>query len=570
MESIIEFLTMDNLFTLLGGLGLFLFGIKMMGEALKALAGDNLRELINKYTSNKFSAVLVGCLATIAIQSSSGTSALTISLVRAGLMDLAQAIGVIMGANIGTTVTAFLLGLKIKAFALPIIFVGSTIYLFSQKPRSALKGQIIFGFGLLFYGMVVMETPLKALAATDGFEALMHQVATTPLLGVLIGAGLTMLVQSSSATIGILQGLYLTGMVSFPIAFSILIGDNIGTTITSLLASIGGSRDSQRAAFSHVFFNIFGSILFFIIMYVFGFIDLFGNFIMGLTDNMGLQIAFSHMFFNFTVMLILVWFVDQIKDFVCFLVPDSKEVASEHDMDNYFDESLIHESPSLALEQAKRGVVELSTLTIKQFDHVIEYVNTLNEKEFTAIEEFELGINALDKQLKGFLRDLTSGAFSDEADLQRINGYMYSINDLERIGDLAVNISSKFANFSEKGETLSEESLVETNKMLQVARSIIRDINDLVEHEDIVVSGKIFEKEKHLDRMERKYYKAHLKRVKENICQGRLSISYVDFLSDIERIGDHGQNIGEYFANTDQVLSEEELEVDLTTLLARD
>ncbi len=567
MESMLEFATLDNLFALLGGLGLFLFGIKMMGESLKALAGDSMRDLINKYTSNKFSAVLVGVLATVAIQSSSGTSALTISLVRAGLMNLSQAIGVIMGANIGTTVTAFLLGLKIKDFALPIIFIGAVIFMFSQKNRTAIKGQIIFGFGLLFYGMVVMETPLKALAATDGFETIMHQVASTPLLGVLIGAGLTMLVQSSSATIGILQGLYATGMVSFPIAFSILIGDNIGTTITSLLASIGGSKDSRRAAYSHVFFNVFGSVVFFLIMYVFGGITMLENMMHSITDNLAMQIAFSHMFFNFTVTLILIWFVEYIEKVVVFLVPRTEVSDNNNEInEHYLDENLIHEAPTLALDQGRQSMVELAELVHKQMGQVRNFVESGSKDAFNDVEEFEIGINAIDKKLKIFLRDLSLESFSEE-DMMRINAYMYSINDLERIGDLGINIVTKVKNFKEHDETLSEQSKIEVDKMLRIAESIVGDVSKLINTEDQVLAGKIFEKEKHLDKMERKYYKKHLTRVKEGSCKGRLSISYVDFISDIERIGDHAQNVAEYFTNTDQVLTEAEQEFDIAAII---
>ena len=560
------FFTQDNVFALLGGMGLFLFGIKLMGDSLKNLAGDSLRDLINKYTSNKFAAVFTGALATVAIQSSSGTSALTISLVRAGLMDLTQAIGVIMGANIGTTVTAFLLGLAIKDYALIFIFVGALIYMFSTVKKKSLIGQIIFGFGMLFFGMSVMDSPLKELAATPEFSGLMEQVAQTPLLGVLIGTVLTMLVQSSSATIGILQALYLQGM-GFPIAFAILLGDNIGTTITSLLASIGGSRDSKRAALSHVVFNLFGTVIFFVVMFGFNGIEIYEQIIFKVTDNLPLQIAYSHLFFNFVVTAVLIWFIGSIEKIVRKLVPLADDEVKVNLKDQFLDETLINTSPSMALVQGEKAVIEMTKLVEQQLISARAYVKTDEKKNYVQVEQLEVGVNSIDKRLKVFFRDLGAAELSD-SEMMKINAYMYSINDLERIADLSVNVVVKYKMFLEDKENLSNEAKEEIVKMLDISVSIVKDIIKLYETGEFVIAGKIFEKEKHLDKLERKYYKLHLNRVKANICRGKLSISYVDLLSDIERMGDHGQNIAEYYTNTNQVLSEEEEEFDLSVYIA--
>ncbi len=549
------FLTKENIFLLAGGLGLFLYGIKLMGESLKALAGDGLRDLIDKYTANKYVAVLVGIVVTIAIQSSSGTTSLVISLVRAGLMSLTQSIGIIMGANIGTTVTAFLLGLSIKSIALPIICIGAFTFMFAQRRKTTLIGQITFGFGLLFYGMSIMEIPLKSLSATPEFEQVMISVASTPFLGILIGAVLTFLVQSSSATIGILQGLYFTGAVSFPIAFAILIGDNIGTTITSMLSALGGSRDSKRAALSHVILNVVGAIMFFIPMYTFGFIDQYYLLVSGITDNLPLQIAFSHFFFNITVTGFLILFIKQIESIVRFLVPRGSDEVEFDFQEQFLDEGLIHESPALALVQGENAFISMLKLVNNQVGHAYEYVDTRNKGSFAHVEQIEVGVNIIDKKLKIFLRDIAVEDI-DILSSERLNCLMYSTNDIERIGDLSINIVGKIKILVEENEKISVVAKQEIMGMLDVSKKITNELVNLFENNDGNAAVEIYRLEKILDKMERKYYKLHLSRVKEGSCTGKYIISYVDLLSDIERIGDHAENIANYYTNVNEVLIE--------------
>ncbi len=556
----------EKIFMLIGGLGIFLYGIKLMGDSLKAYAGDDLRDIINRYTSNPFKGVLVGALSTVAIQSSSGTTALTISLVRAGLMDLKQAVGIIMGANIGTTVTAFLLGLKIKDYALPIMFIGALIYMFTTSRKKSLIGQIIFGFGALFFGMALMETPLKELAATPAFEDTMRNVGENPLLGIVIGAGLTMLVQSSSATIGILQSLYAAGAFSFPVATAILLGDNIGTTITSLLASMGGSRDSKRAALSHVFFNIFGSGLFYFMLFGLQFIVPYDYFIEhnGLTPE--LQIAVTHFFFNFTVTIMLIWFVPQLVWFVKKIVPVGEDEIKVNIQEHYLDEHLIKDAPSMALEQAKTSLLSLASTVEEQMKALIDYVNEPNKKSYEQVVQLEIGVNAVDKKLKHFLNELSGHEMTFESS-KELNLYMYSLNEFERIGDLCEKTVITLHEFMEEKNQLSADAKIEVCKMLRVGLSSLQKAIDLFQTGDVALVGRIIEKEKQLDRMERKYYKAHLRRVKNDVCVGKLAVSYVDMISDLERIGDHTQNITEYYTNANQILTEEEEEFDLAEII---
>ncbi len=555
----------EALFMLFGGLGVFLYGIKLMGDSLKAYAGDDLRDIINKYTSSPLKGVLVGAVSTIAIQSSSGTTALTISLVRAGLMDLRQAIGVIMGANIGTTVTAFLLGLAIKDYALPIMFIGAVIFMFNSDRKKSLIGQIIFGFGALFYGMVLMETPLKELAHTPWFADVMTTVAENPILGVLIGTLLTMLVQSSSATIGILEGLYATGALGFPVAVSILIGDNLGTTITSILASLGGSKDAKRAALSHVFFNLFGSVLFFIILYIFNGIYIWQQVVNGLKPEM--QIAFTHLAFNLSVTLILIWFVGNIEKVVKTIIPvgaDEKEVDIN---DHYLDLQLAQQAPALALDQASEGLINMGLSVEHQMQAALEYIDNGEKLNYETVCQLEIGINALDKKLKTFFMELSSKDLNEE-DSKRLSGYMYSINEFERIGDLTEKIIININRLNSEKTKLSDDAKAEIKKMFIVALSSMKKARKLYESGDLSLVGRIIEKERQLDRMERKYYKLHLERVKNGTCTGKNVIEYVDLISDIERIGDHAENISEYFTNANQILTVEEEDYDMSELLS--
>ncbi|MFV0425344.1 MAG: Na/Pi cotransporter family protein, partial [Bacilli bacterium] len=539
-------------------------------ESLKPYAGYHLTNLINKYTTNPFSGIIVGVLTTVLIQSSSVTTALTISLVRAGLMDFRQAIAIIMGANIGTTITAFLIGLSIKKFALPIMFIGALIFMFSSKRKTSLLGQIIFGFGSLFFGIALMEIPLETVAATPMFATVMSTVAKTPLLGVLIGALLTMLVQSSSATIGILQALYLSGSVQFSVAVAILLGDNIGTTITSLLASLGGSRDAKRAALSHLFFNISGSTIFFIILYVFGGIIILENFVVSLTEalglNMEMQIAFVHLIFNFTVAFTLIWFVAQIERIITFIIPITENEKKTELNAVFLDDMLLHESPALGLEQGKKGLILLGETVNEQLSLTIDYIQNNKELSKSKVSQLEIGINVLDKRLKSFFSEIMNEDLLEQ-DGKNLNIYMYSINDFKRIGDLSEKIVILFDQLNEEKSKMSPEAKEEIIKMLKVASSAVLKVVQLFETGDLILAGAILEKEKHLDQMERKYYKNHLSRVKKDKCIGKASMIYVDLISDIERMGDHVENIVEYYTNVSQLLTEEEEEFDISNIL---
>ena len=311
-----EYNVQDMIFQFIGGLGIFLFGIKYMGDGLQQAAGDRLRDILDRFTTNPLMGVLAGMLVTVLIQSSSGTTALTVGLVSAGFMTLRQAIGVIMGANIGTTVTAFIIGIKIGEYALPIMAVGA-ILLFFFKIKVHSLGQVIFGFGMLFFGLELMSTGMKPLRSLESFQELTVSMSDNPILGIVVGTVFTLIVQSSSATIGILQELFGQGAIDLQAALPVLFGDNIGTTITAVLAAIGTSIAARRAALVHVIFNIVGTIIFTILLIPFT--NLIQYFQTSLNLNPEMTIAFAHGTFNvtntiiqFPFIAVLAWIVTKI------------------------------------------------------------------------------------------------------------------------------------------------------------------------------------------------------------------------------------------------------------------
>ncbi|ERJ12604.1 Na/Pi cotransporter family protein [Haloplasma contractile] len=331
-----------TLFHLLGGLGIFLIGINLMANSLKKLTGSKMKTLIEKLTNSTYKGILVGIFVTVILQSSSGTTALTISLIRSGLMTLPQGVGIIMGANIGTTVTAFLIGLNIKNYALPIMTVGALLAFFAKRLKVNLVGCTILGFGMLFYGLKLMGSGLKPLSRLPAFANFMIDLSDNPLLGVFAGTALTVLVQSSSATVGLLEELYAQNAIDITASIPVLFGDNIGTTITSVIAALGGSLAAKRASAFHVLFNLIGTVIFLTFFIIFKtpivqFIVLFeGQFLDGMVEEAAskphVTIALAHMFFNIANTFLLVWFVNHIVRLVKIIIPGKGE---DKDDDGY-------------------------------------------------------------------------------------------------------------------------------------------------------------------------------------------------------------------------------------------
>ncbi|PTI39361.1 Na/Pi cotransporter, partial [Staphylococcus succinus] len=360
---------MEIIFTFIGGLGIFLYGIKQMGDGLQATAGDRLRSILNKFTSNPIMGVLAGMIVTILIQSSSGTTVITIGLVSAGFMTMRQAIGVVMGANIGTTVTAFIIGIDIGAYALPILAIGAFLIFFIQKRKVKNIGMILFGFGALFYGLELMSGAVKPLANLKGFNQIMLDMSANPILGVVAGTLVTVIIQSSSATIGILQGFFANDLISLKGALPVLLGDNIGTTITAVLASLAGSMAAKRVAAVHVLFNVIGATIFLAILPLYQWVMEWMQSTLQLKPEM--VIAFAHGTFNVTNTLIQLPFIFVLAWIVTKIIPG--EDLNEKYKPRHLDKGIIDRAPSIALQEAQDEIQNIGRMTFAMLNDVNSY-----------------------------------------------------------------------------------------------------------------------------------------------------------------------------------------------------
>lgn len=534
--------TTQVIFLILGGLGIFLFGIKFMGDGLQLLAGERLKLLIEKYTSNPVMGVFIGAITTGVIQSSSGTTALTISLVRAGLMNLRQAIGVIMGANIGTTITALLIGLKLTKYSLPIIAVGSMIYMFSHRKKQVYLGQILLGFGCLFYGLSLMSEAMKPLRELVLFKELMINLSENPILAILVGAGITFVVQSSSAVIGIIQTLYGQDSIKLIAGIPLMLGSNIGTTITAVLASVGGSISAKRASAAHVLFNVIGAFIFalFLVPYT-GLIDLIS---IKFSLDSEMQIAVAHAIFNILMTLLLLPFVSFIHNLVIKVIPGDEPTIHDYN-EELLNPGLVKTSPAFAISQAQGAIVHMGRLCFKSLNECYKYYKTGNIEYYNSVLQIEEVIDSFETKITEYLISI-SQAQLQESEAQRIQWSLQSIKDFERIGDHIININEMFYVLLESQNTLTDYAKEDISKMFKLSLSIINDAALAIDELDTDIASQIIETENKIDILEKKSRLRHIKRVNESKCSGLVSITYVDMLNNFERIGDHSNNIAEY------------------------
>ena len=530
----------EIIFHFLGGLGLFLYSIKTMGDGLQQAAGDRLRYYIDKYTSNPFLGVLVGIVVTALIQSSTGVTVITVGLVSASLLTLRQAIGIIMGANIGTTVTSFIIGFKLGEYALPLIFLG-TMFLFFTKNRTANNiGRILFGVGGIFYALNLISAGMSPLKDLPQFKEYMVTLGQNPILGVVAGAVITVLIQASSATIGILQGLYAGGFLDLKGALPVLFGDNIGTTLTVIIAAAGANISAKRVAATHVTFNVLGTILCLILLGPFTSMIEYFQALLHLSPEM--TIAFSHGAFNVSNTIVQFPFIGALAYFVTKLIPGEDEVVKYEPL--YLDEQLIKQAPSIALGNAKKELLHLGNYAVKAFDLSYDYIINSNEKVAEKGHKTEEAINTIDEKLTRYLISLSSEALSQK-ESEVLTNILDSSRDLERIGDHAEALINLNDYLQRKNVQFSNSALEELEDIYRQTSDFVKDALESVENNDLEQAQSLIERHEAINKMERVLRKTHIKRLNNGECSTQAGVNFIDIISHYTRVSDHAMNLAE-------------------------
>lgn len=531
----------EMLFEFFGGLGIFLYGIKFMGDGLQKSAGERLRDILDRFTTNPLMGVLAGIFVTVLLQTSSGTTVITVGLVSAGFMTLRQAIGVIMGANIGTTVTAFIIGIDIGEYALPIIAVGSIMLFFFKNKKIHNFGQIVFGFGALFYGLELMSGGMKPLRSLESFHDLTVEMSSNPILGVVVGTIFTVIVQSSSATIGILQSLHAESMINLDGALPILFGDNVGTTITAVLAAIGTSVAAKRAAATHVLFNLIGTTIFLILLRPFtSLIELLSD---KLHLNPEMSIAFAHGIFNTTNTLIQLPFIAILALIVTKLIPGEDTIVDYKAQ--HLDPVFIEQSPSIALGQAKEEVLRMGKFALKGLEETNQFLKTHNTKHASSAYQLEDAINNLDRKITDYLVDLATSSLSAH-ESEEHSMLIDTVRDIERIGDHFENIIELVEYQQANKVKMTDTAMDDLEIMFNLTVQTVDEALQALDQKNLEIASAVVKKENEIDSMERTLRKQHILRMNEGHCSGQAGIVFVDIISNLERIGDHAVNIAEY------------------------
>lgn len=544
--------------SLLGGIALFLYGMSIMGAGLERLAGGKMQDVLQKLTSSTIKGVIFGTLITGVIQSSAGTVVICVGLVNSGIMTLTQSVGVIMGANIGTTVTGQLIRMadisgdsllltliQPKTFAPVVAFVGCIFYVFLRNAKKKNIGQIMLGFGILFTGMSLMDTGVSPLRESAAFQELFVTM-TNPVLGVLVGMVATVIIQSSSASVGILQALSSTGLVTFGSAIPIILGAHIGTAFTPLLTIGGSSKDGKRAALIHLYFNIIGSFVLlgaiYAVRYTIG-IPVWGDVMNKST------IANIHTLSSVAAMLLFLPFSRVLSKLAMLTVPNSAEEAQEMSMP-VLDERLF-KSPAVALQQAKSAVVKMSHRAAHNVSLSTPLLLKMDEDVVSAIHVRENLIDRMEVEISNYLIKMTDQELGDD-ESHAVTELLNFVTEFERIGDYAVNIQEKAVELYEKEASFSDIAINELKLLDSALEQILTRTNDAFENDDITLARQVEPLEEVIDILVEKLRNGHIKRLKDGICSIDTGVVFLDVLNNVERISDHCSNVAARLVGTSE------------------
>lgn len=528
---------MDIALPVLGGLGLFLYGMNVMGTGLQKAAGTKLKRIIGILTQNRFLGILIGIAVTTIIQSSSATTVMVVGFVNAGIMSLVQATAVIMGANIGTTVTAQVIAFNLTDYAPLAVVVGVILLLFTSKKKTKELGGILIGIGILFIGMDMMGSGLSPLSQLPIFSRVMAGL-DNPFLGLLVGAILTTVLQSSSAATGLLQALASQGLINMGVIFPILLGENIGTTTTALLSSIGANKTAKRAALIHLIFNLVGTVIFILILrypleYVVKLLS---------PDNLSRQIANTHSFFNILNVMIQFPFAIYLVKVVEKLVPG--EEVKEKPATIYLDERII-ETPSIAIGQTNKEILRMGNLVLENLQLSHEALVKGKYEKIEKILQTEILINKLERQITEYLVNLSNAPISNK-EHEEVNNLLYTINDMERIGDHVENMAELALYMEEHSIIFSVEAVEGLNEMYEKCEKIVAKTLESFEFSNETLAREILVLEDKVDEIEERNRLGHIERLNKGLCMTEPGIMFLDTLSNLERVADHSVNIAMY------------------------
>ena len=534
-------MSVANILSMAGGLGLFLFGIRTMGDGLENAAGAKLKRMLEVLTGNRFLAVLVGFVVTAIIQSSTATTVMVVGFVNAGMMTLAQAVGVIMGANIGTTVTSLLIALNFSSVAAASVLVGVILMLASKKTLVKNLGSIFTGFGLLFLGIDLMSDSMAPLRESAGFMNFIVAVSDSPLrplFGILLGIVMTAVLQSSSASVGVLQTLAMQGLVPLKFSVFVLFGQNIGTCLTALFSTVGAKKNSKRAAVIHLLFNLLGTGMFILIALLTPYIE----WIEKISSDPMAQIAISHIVFNVVSTVVLFPFAKLLVKLSCLIVPGKDDSESEMHC-RFIDDRLLN-TPPFAVMQVGKEVARMAKLARDNFETSAYALINRSDKDLNKVMEKEEVINYLNHHITSYLVKLNALDITD-SDSDYIARVFHAINDIERVGDHATNLAEAAERNIGDGLTFSDAARDELN---QLCGSVINLLDRSIEAFNNQSLGdgeakELSDLEEHIDDLTLTCQDAHIFRLNRNECNTEAGMLYLNTITDFERVGDHAINI---------------------------
>jgi phosphate:Na+ symporter len=526
----------------LGGLGLFLIGMKNMGEGLELAAGSKLRNLLEKITSNKFIAMLVGVLVTGVIQSSSATDAMVVGFANAGLMELGQAIGVLFGAKIGTTVTSLLLAIDIKSFVPIFIFIGAVIITFSKKNNHKYYGQIAAGFGMLFLGLSLMSDNLKWMGESEAFLSIANQLSS-PLLGLIVGIVFTGIIQSSSASVGILMALGTAGVITdLNQAVFVVFGFNVGACSAAILSSLGANRTAKQIALSNLLISCFGAIIMTLVAVFLPFTDMINYFLPVETVGVAAQISATHIIFNIAITVILLPCSNLIMKITTLILPSTNEEKEK--METMYLDNRILTTPPMAVRQVERECERLAALAKKNYHYAMRAFFEQDMHYVEKVEENEKVIDYLTHEITRYIVKINGLDIVDSD--RKTMGVMYSaIQDIERIGDHAENITDHAREMIDGKITFTDEAVTELHKLDDLVSKLLDDGMKMFNSQqvDYNLAKAVIETEGSIDSHVKIYKFNHIGRMNENKCSAENGTIFLDMLTILERVGDHANNV---------------------------